>query len=454
MTPPIAYDATRLFLGPLSRTPRGIDRVDLAFAEHIFRGHPNALAVLPTPWGVRCFGPECVLPGLERLRALWAEATEPEADAVYLRLRARLLGGPVEREPPSTVGHTFLGDSLRLLSLLRATGVAPGASVTRAVPQNALYLSIGHLGLVFPILLRWLDRRPDVTPVFMLHDAIPIESPEYVEPDGVRGHVRMMDAAARYARGLIATTQTARASVDGQLAQRGRTPLPAFVRALPPGDAFTACPAADLALADCSYFIACATLEPRKNLELLGEVWKRLCAEHGALAPHLVIVGAKGWRGDQIAARLARAPGAANRLHIVHGLSTPALARLLAGARALLSPSFTEGYGLPVVEALAVGAPVIASDIASHREIARDRVTLVDPLDGPAWKAAIERAAGQRAHIAPPRVESWPDYFAAWAQSFEKLRQSPRPPPPQAAAPLAYACADPPRILCGKGGEP
>ncbi len=454
MTPPIAYDATRLFLGPLSRTPRGIDRVDLAFAEHIFRGHPNALAVLPTPWGVRCFGPERVLPGLERLRALWAEATEPEADPVYLRLRARLLGGAVEREPQPTVGRSFMGNSLRLLSLLRATGVAPGASVTRAVPQNAFYLSIGHLGLVFPILLRWLDRRPDVTPVFMLHDAIPIESPEYVEPEGVRGHLRMMDAAARYARGLIATTQTARASVDAQLAARGRARLPAFVRALPPGAAFTARPAADPSLADCSYFIACATLEPRKNLELLGEVWKRLCAERGDLAPHLVIVGAKGWRGDQIAARLARAPSTANRLHLVHGLSTPALARLLAGARAVLSPSFTEGFGLPVAEALALGAPVIASDIASHREIARDGVTLVDPLDGPAWKAAVERALAQRPHVTPSRLESWPDYFAAWAQDLEGLRRSQPSPAPQEAAPLPYACANQPLILHGKGGGP
>ena len=195
-------------------------------------------------------------------------------------------------------------------------------------------------------------------------------------------------------------------------------------------------------------------MEPRKNLELLGEVWKRLCAERGDLAPHLVIVGAKGWRGDQIAARLARAPSTANRLHLVHGLSTPALARLLAGARALLSPSFTEGFGLPVAEALALGAPVIASDIASHCEIARDGVTLVDPLDGPAWKAAVERALGQRPHVTPSRLESWPDYFAAWAQDLEGLRRSQPSPAPQEAAPLPYACANQPLILHGKGGGP
>lgn len=453
MTPPIVYDATRLFLGPLSRTPRGIDRVDLAFAEHVFRGQPDALAVLPTPWGVRCFGRERVLPGLERLRALWAEATEPEADPVYLRLRARLLGGTAEGEPRPIVGSSFVDTSLRLLSLLRATGAAPGACVRRAAPPNAIYLSIGHLGLVFPVLLRWLDRRPDVTPVFMLHDAIPLESPEYVEPDGVRGHGRMMDAAARYARGLIATTHFAQASVHAQLAQRGRARLPTFVRALPPGDAFKGRVETDPALADSSYFVVCATLEPRKNLELLGEVWKRLCAERGDLAPHLVIVGAKGWTGDRIAERLAGSPLTRGRLHLAHGLSTSSLARLLAGARALLSPSFTEGYGLPVVEALALGAPVIASDIASHREIGGDRVRLIDPLDGPGWKAAIERAMDERTQASPYAPESWPDYFAAWTQSLDRVRQSPPDFDCQEINPLVFASTRQPRAFGREGGH-
>jgi len=450
MTPPIAYDVTRLFLGPLSRTPRGIDRVDLAFAEHIFQNQPNALAVLPTPWGVRCYGAERVLPGLERLRALWSETTDPERDAVYMALRARLLGRTVAREQAPARSLSRADTPLRLISLLRATGVGAGARVTRVVPRDAAYLSVGHLGLVFPFVLRWLDRRPDVTPVFMLHDAIPLETPEYVEPAGVRGHARMMDAAARYARRLIATSQTARASVEAHLARRGCGPLPTFVRGLPPTQAFANGASPDPALANCQYFVACATLEPRKNLELLGEIWKRLCAEQGDAAPHLVIVGAKGWNGDQIAARLARAPGAANRLHIVHGLSTPALVRLLAGARALLSPSLTEGYGLPIVEAQALGVPVIAADIPSHREIASERTILLDPLDGLAWKAAIERAAAEYRRWSPPPMESWPDYFAALAQSLASARSTLPALDPIPPIPLAYASAG--HLVSGKGG--
>ena len=84
----------------------------------------------------------------------------------------------------------------------------------------------------------------------------------------------------------------------------------------------------------------------------------------------------------------------------VSGLSTPALKRLLDGAIALLMPSFAEGFGLPVAEALAAGVPVIASDILAFREIAGSAAELLDPLDGPAWLKRI-RARAQHRRSAP-----------------------------------------------------
>jgi glycosyltransferase involved in cell wall biosynthesis len=59
------------------------------------------------------------------------------------------------------------------------------------------------------------------------------------------------------------------------------------------------------------------------------------------------------------------------------------------GARAVLMPTFAEGYGLPVIEALASGAPVIASDIPVFHEIGDNRLLLIDPTDGPKWREAI-----------------------------------------------------------------
>jgi glycosyltransferase involved in cell wall biosynthesis len=73
----------------------------------------------------------------------------------------------------------------------------------------------------------------------------------------------------------------------------------------------------------------------------------------------------------------------------VSGLPTPSVKRLLLESRALLMPSFAEGYGLPIVEALSAGVPVIASDIPVFREIGHGRLMTIDPTDGPRWRAAI-----------------------------------------------------------------
>jgi len=81
-------------------------------------------------------------------------------------------------------------------------------------------------------------------------------------------------------------------------------------------------------------------------------------------------------------------------------------------------PSFAEGFGLPIIEALAVGTPVIASDLPAHREIAGDLAIYRDPTDGPGWLAAIcmfadgdGRAAEMRRRVAAYQPATWGQYF-------------------------------------------
>jgi len=85
------------------------------------------------------------------------------------------------------------------------------------------------------------------------------------------------------------------------------------------------------------------------------------------------------------------------RPHVIEiaRLSTPALKRLLDNARGLLMPSFGEGFGLPVAEALAVGTPVVASDIAAFRNFRTAGAALIDPIDAPAWRTEILRLAAR-----------------------------------------------------------
>ena len=94
---------------------------------------------------------------------------------------------------------------------------------------------------------------------------------------------------------------------------------------------------------------------------------------------------------------------------------------LLLGARALLLPSFAEGYGMPVAEALSVGTPVLCSDLPALREAGGSVPDFLDPLDGPGWKAHIlDHARAGPLHAAQmQRLPHWPS--PSWAEHIRIL---------------------------------
>ena len=171
------------------------------------------------------------------------------------------------------------------------------------------------------------------------------------------------------------------------------------------------------------FFVLCSTLEPRKNHLMILAVWRELVARLGGSAPKLVLIGTRGWHYDPIVDLIERSP--ALRTHVVetNGLSTPGLKRLIDNACAVLMPSFGEGYGLPVHEALVAGAPVLASDVSAFREIDAPGLTLLSPLDGEAWLEAVAALVGQERRDTtshqPP--ETWSGYFAALDDFIEAL---------------------------------
>lgn len=419
----VAYDATRLFLGPLSLTPRGIDRVDLAYARHFFEhSQEDCCAILPTAWGTRAFPRERVLRGLVRLEELWAENKLPAIDGAWMSLAPTLKAGKSSWYLPS---HGAFSLAARMTSLLKATGIGFGEEAASCLERNTVYVNVGQIGLGVPFLLRWLKRRPDVRPLFMLHDVIPLEMPEYVSSGAVKAHSAMVDQTALYAAGLIVTTQTAQKAIEAELERRSARSIPTLALPLPVPSIFREPPDPDPTLAGIPYFVVCGAIELRKNHLLLLEVWKRLHRQLGPATPHLVIAGPKGWQGDLILDRLRRSGNVSDYIHVLHGLSTPALKRVISGARALLMPSFIEGFGLPVVEAAAIGTPVIASDIPAHREVGHPATVFIDPIDGPGWEAAVTSSlsAGPRRLPSSPGYASftWSDYFAALSHFIRQI---------------------------------
>jgi glycosyltransferase involved in cell wall biosynthesis len=416
MSRSVAFDLSRLFVGPLTPTPRGIDRVDLAFGRHFFeQWDGDCVGTLPTPWGIRWFTRDRSLRVINFIEDYWRETERALTDPAYAWVKARLRG----KKPPVALNRDTRSGARRLLtgfsSFARQHGLSLGSRIG-SLAKGAVYLNTGQIVLAVPSLLGWLARRQDVRGVFMMQDVIPIDFPEYCSPQAAKLHRQMLATIAHHGTGLILTTRAAEQAIRRELAFLGCTDIATIAELLPVPSAFLKATAPDPELLDVAYFVVSGSIEPRKNHLLLLNIWRELVRTDGAASPKLVVVGSRHSISDAVRDMLERCEAIKDCVIEVEGLSTPGLRQLLAGARALLMPSFAEGFGIPIVEALALGTPVIASDLACHQEAGGAAATYLSPIDGLGWLAAIRNHAGEGQVAARARAKSfrpltWADYF-------------------------------------------
>jgi glycosyltransferase involved in cell wall biosynthesis len=280
---------------------------------------------------------------------------------------------------------------------------------------------------VFRPVLTWLHRRPDVRSVLMIHDVIPLELPDLHLPIGVRFHHSIVKNTAEFAQGMIVPSKAAGRAILQEVRKYRKAELLTHVELLPVPSEFLILAPKDAELSKSNFFIVCGAIDAHKNHLLLLDVWNRLVARHGMTAPKLLMVGTAGVTSGPALECFWRSKSIHNHVTIITGLSTPALRQLVSHARALLMPSLAEGFGLPIVEALAQHTPVVASDIPAHREAgAGGSVTYLDPTDAGAWLGCIERMAQAPRRAASQldfqyRPKTWPDYFAGIENFFATL---------------------------------
>lgn len=435
---PVLYDITRLFSRVFNRTPNGIDRVDFAYADHFLGARGNGYGVLSTPMGPRVFSQTAAREAVDLIRRHWGEEAAPDDDTQLDTVAAAIRDGSTERR----FSKGRAGQFTEALQWIARHGVWLGQAPARLGFDRAAYLNVSQFPLQCDRCLGWLDARPEIAGVFFLHDLLPIQLPEYFRPKEYRRHEKRLAVLARRGRGAIVSSEAVRSVLDRHLAGIGRPDMPILVAPPAPDATFSPDGTAGKKDAGAPYFVMCATIEPRKNHLLILHVWRDLVTRLGDRAPKLVLVGERGWENEHIIDLLDRSLLLRQHVVEVSGLPTPSLKRLMHGARALLMPSFGEGYGLPIVEALAAGVPVIASDIPVFHEVGFGRITMIDPTDGPGWRDAILACADERtgmrtaalARMDGYRSPTWPSTLARVEVFLTELTARPLPAPDRSGA--------------------
>jgi len=157
---------------------------------------------------------------------------------------------------------------------------------------------------------------------------------------------------------------------------------------------------------------------------MILQVWRRLVERHGAGAPRLLVVGQRGWECENVLDLLERCESLRGFVLEKPACSDAELVTYLRHAQALLFPSFTEGYGLPLVEALNLGVPVLASDLPVFREVADDIPEYLDPLDAISWMKCIESFSEPNCPLRAAQLRRMSNFARpTWAKHFALLEQ-------------------------------
>ena len=386
---PLLLDVSRLVWRRWTgMRPTGIDRICLAWLDHYA---PYAQALVIHRHG------KAILPR-RASEALFQALQRPDvAKRDLLRFRREILA----------------------LALRRGTDLRD-----RLDGRHRLWLNPGHTGLDAPGLAEWCRKR-NIRPVYLVHDLIPVTNPEFCRGGEDERHRRRMRTVLATGAGVVANSAHT-LETFASFARTEGAAMPASTAIWPGTSRLPAPSPKQDGEAGRPTFVILGTIEGRKNHQLLLSVWRDLlaCAGPGAPLeglPQLVIVGRRGWQADDVFETLDTIDF---RGCVVEAgpLNDEQLAGLLAKARALLFPSFAEGYGIPLAEALAAGLPVIASDLPVFREIGQGVPELLPPADRDVWRNAILDYASPNSVARTEQMQRMSAFSPyEWRNHFAKL---------------------------------
>jgi glycosyltransferase involved in cell wall biosynthesis len=325
-------------------------------------------------------------------------------------------------------GSHYVLDAAHSLQLLRwfAHGQCPKAlgwwlflAVVRSWPSRDItgywLINAGHSGLENSGYAEEMQRM-QVLPVIVIQDLIPLTHPEYNRDGEFARHHQRIRTACSCARLLLCISTATKQQLVHYAAQQGWH-LPATT---------VAHLGVPVAMSEYwrrdetdAYFVVISTVEARKNHLMLLQIWRDFIDQGVANPPRLICIGKKGWEAEQTFDLLERCQQLQGVVQHITDCEDTALMHWLTGARALLFPTFAEGFGLPVIEALQHGVPVVLTDLPVFHEFAGTVPEYLPQLDHGAWRQTIldysqidhPRRQAQLQRLAAFVAPQWADHF-------------------------------------------
>lgn len=381
---------SRLGRGPMT----GIDRVELAYLHYLLTRDEPLFALVRTALGF-------VLLNKAGACGIFDRATgrlplgEPD-----------LLGLLTQRHLPQ--GLRAEADARRL-AMARCLPVRLAQMLRNGLPAGVVYVNVGHANLTTRV-MQAVKSVPDAKVLAMVHDTIPLNHPQLCRAGVLQAFAEKLRVVTANSDLVVHTARVTRTQTEAHFANMGRVP-PGIVAPL----GVTIAPADPEGLGKVRppYFVVLGTIEPRKNIGLLVAVWREL-QKSADPVPHLYVVGNRGWADpslfDDLDALAARGDAT-----LWTNLNDAKVTALLQGAEALLFPSLAEGYGLPPLEAAALGVPVLSGNLHVVVELLANYPVYLDTTVY-AWVQAIRHRLTHRTQgidaaghsFAPP---TWADHF-------------------------------------------
>lgn len=374
------------------RVATGIDRVEHAYLESLLADDVPVYGLLRTAFGYVVLDQTGLREFLDRAAG-------------------RVPWGGIDRLSRLPRGRTTVQQrtesDVRRLALKRSVPARLAKTLAAILPEGYVYFNVGHSNLTDRVMCAVAKSGGRIAA--MVHDVIPLEHPEFQREGSVepfRDKLRQISGRADW---VIYNSQDTQKRAEVFLRDLGRVPnsIVAHLGITKPSADATQLPSG-LPL-DHPYFVTVSTIEPRKNHAFLLDIWHQL----GPAAPPLFICGTRGWNNDAVFARLDQLT-ANDNVYELPNLSDPALAALVQGSAGMLFPSLAEGYGLPPLEALALGSRVLCNDLEVLREVLGGKAAYIPVSDSDLWINTIKNWEKN-----PPQAQkdhqfvgpTWSEYF-------------------------------------------